>query len=67
MDLPEITKTEVIRVEDGDVLAVFVKGSHLSSVLERVKQKLTNDFLPKKITVEIINADAIDLKVIRVQ
>ena len=67
MDLPEITKTEVIRVEDGDVLGVFIKGHSTQESLERLKQELRNKFLPKKIEVAIINADVVDLKVLRAE
>ena len=67
MVLPEITKTEIIHVEDGDVLGVFVKGYNTQESLERIRQELCNKFLPKKINVVIINADVVDLKVLRAE
>jgi hypothetical protein len=67
MDLPEITKVEKIDIQNGDVLAVFVKGAHPASELERIKKKLTDDFLPKVVKVEIMNAEIVDLKVLRAE
>lgn len=67
MDLPEITKIEVINVQDGDVLAIFVKGHHMKETLERLKIELAEKFLPKKIEVAIVNADLIDLKVLQAE
>lgn len=67
MELPEITKTEKIDVEEGDLLAVFVKGYHSLEKLEKVKKELTDSFLPKKVKVVIVNEEVMDMKVFRAE
>lgn len=67
MELPEITKTEKIDIEDGDVLVVFVKGYHALVELERVKKTLADSFLPKKVKVVIADGEVIDMKVLRAE
>ena len=65
--LPEITKVEKIDVENGDVLAVMVKGLHAPEALEHVKKSMTDSFLPKIVKVVILNAESVELKVIRAE
>lgn len=67
MENAPVQVTEVVRVEEGDVLAVMVRGLHTPETLEQMKQKMSNLFLPKIVKVVILNIDAVELKVIRVE
>lgn len=62
-----VKSTEVIKVEDGDVLAVMVKGLRAPEALGRIKKSMTELFLPKKVNVVILNAEDVELKVIRAE
>ena len=62
-----VKSVEVIKVEDGDILAVMVKGLHAPEALGRIKKSMTESFLPKKVNVIILNVEYIELKVIRAE
>ena len=65
--LPEITKVEKIDIEDGDILAVFIKGVHSQEMFAKVTKELSASFLPKIVKVHVFNADVVELKVIRAE
>jgi len=67
MELPEITRVEKIDIEEGDLLAVFVKGYHSMESLEGTKKLLVDSFLPKQVKVVIVNVDIVDMKVFRAE
>ena len=74
MENAPVKSVEVIKVEDGDVLAVMVKGlsvmvKDLSApeALERIKKTMTESFLPKKVSVVVMNAETVGLKIIRAE
>ena len=66
MELPEIQKVEKLDLQNGDYLAVFIKGHIPMEASERLKCQLEKDFLPKIVTVRVFNADLVELKVLRV-
>ena len=61
----KIEKTEVIKVQDGDVVAVFFKGKAPEQVIERLCMVLHAAFLPKKVVVKAFNAELVEIKVLR--
>lgn len=68
-DLPApIERVLKIDVEDGDVLAICLKGSYLSAEKrEQIIKGFQDAFLPKNVKVIMVNADVMDLKVVRVK
>ena len=62
----EISNVEIISPIDGDVIAVYVKGYHSQEALEFMKKEIRTSFLPKIVKVIIINAELVDIKVMRV-
>lgn len=60
-----IDKTEVLKVQDGDVVAVFIKGYVPMENIERMCVTLQDAFLPKKVTVKAFNAEMVEIKVLR--
>ena len=62
-----VKSVEVIKVEDGDALAVMVKGVHSQEMFAKITKELSASFLPKVVKVHVFNADVIELKVIRAE
>ena len=60
-----IDKTEVLKVQDGDVVAVFIKGSVPIAEIERMCATLQNAFSPKRVTVKAFNAEMVEIKILR--
>ncbi len=61
----KIERTEVIKVQDGDVVAVFFKGKAPEQAIERLCMVLHAAFLPKNVVVKAFNADMVEIKVLR--
>ena len=59
----EVIKTEKVEVNDGDVLAVYIRGYLSAEAREMEKQRIIKAFLPKTIKVLIVNVDAVQLQV----
>jgi hypothetical protein len=69
MSFPEIevVKVEKIDIQDGDVLAVYLRGMYSVERMQATKEMFVNAFLPKKVKVVLVNGDAADLRVLRTE
>jgi hypothetical protein len=62
---PEIVRVEKVEVNEGDVLAVYVRGLLSAEARAMEKQRIEKAFLPKAIKVLILNADAVQVQVFK--
>jgi len=68
MESITIEKAEIIKVQDGDVVAVFVKGYQPSDEeKERIRTYLEKSFLPKIVKVHVFNSALVEIKVLRAE
>ena len=61
----KIERTEVLKVQDGDVVAIFIKHPAPAEAIERMCLSLYAAFLPKKVVVKAFNAELVEIKVLR--
>lgn len=61
----QITKVQKINIQDGDVLAVYVLHPLPIQAQVIVKENFERSFLPRKVKVLILNAEAMELEVLR--
>lgn len=61
----EIESVKKIDIQDGDVLVISIKGHLPIEKKEEIKRNFEDSFLPKKVAVKVVNADLVDIQVLR--
>lgn len=64
----EIRVVEKLDLQNGDVLAVYIKAPQLSAAeKEQIKKQISDAFLPKLIKVLVVNAEVVKMQALRVE